>query len=423
MNRGLEALYDLVAQCNRCGFCQTACPVFRATGHEIGVARGRLSLVRALIEQRLDWSDELRDPLFACLLCGACTAHCFPGIPTSDILVAARAEYLEAVGRSRLARLLFHHLLPYPERLRSAVRAVALGRKHSLASVAHALGLLRVFGRDFPRSQDMVRDLPEQALRDRPAPWTLPGQGDGPSIGYFAGCGMDLLFPDTARTTLRALTRQAGSVTVLNNACCGLPAYAYGDRETARRLARRNLSVLEGRDLKRIITDCSSCASFLKRYPALFSPEEPEHARAVDVASRVRDLVELLSAEECDPDGSFEPTVVTYHQPCHAVRGQHLPPPAGMLEGHPAYEYREMDESDWCCGGAGAYALFHYDLAMKVLRRKMENIRRTGAELVLTSCPACMMQLRHGARLYQVPVRVGHVSECMGPRVRGAPLP
>lgn len=411
MSRDLTRLYDLVAQCNRCGFCQTACPVFRATGHEIGVARGRLSLVRALIEQRLDWSEELNEPLFACLLCNACTAHCFPGVPTSDILVAARAAYLENVGRSRLAGLLLHHLLPYPDRMRKTVRAVALGQKGSRSSAVRALGLLRVFGRDFPRSAEIPGQLPDHSLREERSSWTLPGDGDGPPIGYFAGCGMDLLFPNTARTSLQGLTRQAGSVTVLNNVCCGLPAHAYGDPETARRLARKNLDVLESAGAELVVTDCSSCASFLKQYPGLFSPEEPEHSRAVAAASRVRDLVELLPAESGGADAG--PVVVTYHQPCHASRGQNLPIPEELLETHAGYTYREMHESDWCCGGAGSYALFHYDLSMKVLERKMENIRKTGAGLVLTSCPACVMQLRHGARLYRVPVRVGHVAECL----------
>jgi glycolate oxidase iron-sulfur subunit len=413
MTQALELLYDVVAQCNRCGFCQTACPVFRATGHEIGVARGRLSLVRGLIEKRLEWTEELKDPLFACLLCDACTAHCFPRVPTSEILVAARAEYLEHIGQSRMARALLNHLLPYPDRLRKAARAVALGQKSPLSALAQALGLLRIFGRDFPRAQAISGQLPTRALREQSSTWTLDGAGDGPDIGYFAGCGMDLIFPDTARASVHSLVGRSRSVTVLNNACCGLPAQTYGDREAARRLARANIEALDGHEL--IVTDCSSCASFLKKYPSLFDPEEPEHARAAGLAGRVRDLLEMLPP----PQGLFPaeagPIPVTYHHPCHAVRGQNLASqPLDCLRSHPGFEVREMKEADWCCGGAGAYALFHYDLAMEVLKRKMDNILDTGAELVFTSCPACVMQLSYGARLHQIPVRVMHISECLG---------
>ena len=120
----IKEQYDDIAQCNRCGFCQVACPVFRSTGHESGVARGRLALLRAIIEGRLDWSDDMEGPLYDCLLCGACTANCFPAIPTADLVTSARSQYLEKVGRKPAHRLLFDYLLPYPRRLHLAARAV-----------------------------------------------------------------------------------------------------------------------------------------------------------------------------------------------------------------------------------------------------------------------------------------------------------
>ena len=107
----IEERYEEIARCNRCGFCQVACPIFRATGHEAGVARGRVALVRALIEKRIEWNNELKEPLFNCLLCGACTANCFPGVATADLIVAARTEYLHRVGREPLHRLLFLSLI------------------------------------------------------------------------------------------------------------------------------------------------------------------------------------------------------------------------------------------------------------------------------------------------------------------------
>ena len=130
--------YDAIARCNRCGFCQVDCPIFRATGHEAGVARGRIALLRAVIEGRVEWSKALEDPLFACLGCGACTTNCFPGIATADLMKAARSQYLDEVGRSQLHRILFKHLLPYPNRLRLAARAAALGKKTRLCrSICH----------------------------------------------------------------------------------------------------------------------------------------------------------------------------------------------------------------------------------------------------------------------------------------------
>ena len=408
----ISAHYDEIARCNRCGFCQTACPVFRATGHEAGVARGRLALLRALVEGRLGWTRELEEPLFACLLCGACTSHCFPAVPTADLVVAAREEYLARVGKKSLHRMLFEKLLPYPRRMRSAARAAALGQKSGLFSVVQALGLLKIFGRDLPRILDILGPVPGKAFRENAPPGVLEGKGKGLSIGFFVGCGMDIMSPRAAEATMDLLREKAKKVHVLDNVCCGLPAGTYGDAAAARKLAEMNLEVLDSGDFDLIVTDCSSCASYLKKYPALFPEERALREKAKRVASRVRDLVEVAGGSAPSSEGMGEGMVVTYHDPCHASRGQGLrAEPRALLASLPGVEYRELREADWCCGGAGSYALSHYDLAMKVLHRKMDNLERSGANVLATSCPACILHLSYGVRLRGLPVRVQHLSE------------
>jgi glycolate oxidase iron-sulfur subunit len=408
----IEAQYDAIARCNRCGFCQVACPVFRATGHESGVARGRVALLRALVEKRLAWNEAIEEPLFNCLACGACTAHCFPAVATADLILDARSEYLDRVGRNRLHRLLFHRLLPYPRRLRLAARAVALAKRSGLSRLAGALGLLRVFGRDLVRAQQVVDRFPRRAFRQRVEPGALRGEGDL-RIGYFVGCGTDVLLPEAAEATLKALVARAAEVEVLENCCCGLPAASYGDRPAAQGLAGKNLDLLEAGRFDLVVTDCSSCAAFLKKYPLWFAPDDPRHARALVIAGRVRDLIQVLSPVGLPrPTSGAEPVIATYHDPCHASRGQGLArEPREILRSLPGVEYREMPEADWCCGGAGSYALSHYDLARQVLDRKMDNLQRTGANVLATSCPACIVHLRFGVRSRGLPVRVCHLAE------------
>lgn len=414
---GIADHYDQIVRCNRCGFCQTACPIFRATGHEAGVARGRLALLRAIVEGRVEWSPDLKEPLFACLLCGACTAHCFPAVATADLIIAARGQFLQKVGRSRLHRLLFQRLLPHPRRLRLAARAAALGKKTRLSSVAKALGLLRIFGRDFPRAEEIVERFPARALRDTVKPGRYDGGGDKLHLAYFVGCGMDIMTPDAADATLDLLKARAKSVTVLPNCCCGLPAETYGDRPAALNLARKNLALLASAPFDLVVTDCSSCAAFLKKYPSLFAETDPLRKEADKLASRTRDILELLSSSSSRVTRHASGLIVTWHDPCHASRGQRLTrEPREILKSLPGIEFRELPEADWCCGGAGSYALGHYELARQVLDRKMDNVVKTGANLLVTSCPACIIQLSYGVRLRKLPVRVCHISELLAGR-------
>jgi len=437
----VSANYDAIAKCNKCGFCHVACPIFRATGHESGVARGRLALLRGIIEKRVEWNEELEDPLFTCLGCGACTTNCFGAVPTADLVLNARSEYFENVGKKPAHRLLFEHLLPYPKRLHLAARAAAVGKNSGASKLANALGLLRIFGRDLPKAEGIVEKLPMESFRGNTKPGVYPGQGDKLRIGYFVGCGVDVIQVKAGAATFQELKKVGKSVTVLNNCCCGLPPWSYGDIENTKKLALKNLKVFTGADVDVIVTDCSSCASFLKEYKKVFK-DDPENLALVEkTASLFQDVVEFLATRGegkaqagtegeavgsyYDPHGadnqgaatgtatgSDKPIIMTYHDPCHAVRGQGIKSEGrDILKKLPNVEFKEMAEADWCCGGAGSYALTHYELSQKVLDRKMKNLKNTDADILVTSCPACMIQLAFGIRRHGLKTKVFHISE------------
>ena len=409
---GISKYYDEIAHCNHCGFCQVACPIFRSTGHEAGVARGRLALLRAIIEGRLEWNQELEEPLFDCLLCGACTANCFPAIPTSDLVIRARSEYLQKVGRKSIHHLLFDQLLPYPRRLHMAARTVALGKNTGVADLAGALGLLKIFGRDFVQANEIVERFPARAFRDQIHTGVHQGQGQSLRIGYFVGCGIDIINQDAGHATLQLLKKIGASVHVLENCCCGLPAWSYGDLKAAQKLAAKNLSILTSDQFDLVVTDCSSCASFLKKYGQLFAESDQQLKKAEVVSARVKDMVQLIHSMEVYAPSSNPALSVTYHHPCHASRGQGLiKEPAEILGRLPGVEYRPLPEADWCCGGAGSYAFGHYELSQQVLDRKMENLKKTGADLLVTSCPACIIHLLYGVRKHGLNTKVCHISE------------
>ncbi len=433
----VSANYDAIAKCNKCGFCHVACPIFRATGHESGVARGRLALLRGIIEERVEWNQEMEDPLFTCLGCGACTTNCFGAVPTADLILNARAEYFDKVGKKPAHRLLFEHLLPYPKRLHLAARAAALGKNTGASKFANALGLLRIFGRDLPRAEGIVEKLPMTSFRGMIKPQTYEGRGDGPRIGYFVGCGVDVIQVEAGKATFESLQKVGKSVTVMNNCCCGLPPWSYGDIDNTKVLAEKNLKVFAETDVDVIVTDCSSCASFLKEYKKVFA-DEPQKLELIEkTRDKLKDVVEFLYASKFGESGdkaaevvdSYHDAhagtaavqavvsksgkaVVTYHDPCHAVRGQGIKSESReLLKSLPNIEFRELPEADWCCGGAGSYALTHYDLSQKVLDRKINNLKKTEADILVTSCPACMIQLAWGIRKHGLKTRIFHISE------------
>ncbi len=408
----IKTEYDAISQCNKCGFCQVACPVFRATGSEAGVARGRLALMRAIIEDRVDWGREMEDPLFNCLGCGACTANCFGAVPTADLIVKGRAEYLERVGRSPIHSLLFDQLLPHPGRLHAAARMAAFGKNTGLSKAAKAVGLLKALGRNLDQAEGLVEKLPAAPLRGAIKPGEYLGEGGDLNIGFFIGCGVDIIQQEAGRQSFELLKKIGRRVTVLNNCCCGLPAWSYGDIPAALKLAKKNLDVLAGHGFDLIITDCSSCAGFLKQYEKVFEGDRDMLDRLRSELPPVKDMVEFIFSQKPVAPLRETPVTVTFHDPCHLVRGQGIKTESrSILKQIPGVEFRELPEADWCCGGAGSYSVSHYDLSMEVLDRKMKNVAATGADFLVTSCPACMIQLSHGVKRAGLSTKVCHISE------------
>ncbi|MBW2412366.1 MAG: (Fe-S)-binding protein, partial [Deltaproteobacteria bacterium] len=231
-------------------------------------------------------------------------------------------------------------------------------------------------------------------------------------VGYFVGCGVDIISQDAGTATLKLLRKLVKTVHILDNCCCGLPAWSYGDIEAAQKLAGKNLDILSSQKLDLIVTDCSSCASFLKKYPEIFPSDDKRHALAQQVSDKALDIVQWLFSADLPEFAPDRPVTVTYHDPCHASRGQGLSnEPREIIKKLPGVVYVELPEANWCCGGAGSYALSHYELSRKVLDRKMNNVSQTGADLLVTSCPACMIQLSYGVRKHGLRTKVCHISE------------
>ena len=226
-------------------------------------------------------------------------------------------------------------------------------------------------------------------------------------MGFFLGCAQNLLFAEESAAAVRVMARNGCEVVVPRDAqCCGMPAIGYGRQDLMRQMARHNIAVFEALEVDVIVTDCATCGSTLKEYGHVFaqtdtlaSAGESWGKRAQAFSRRVRDISEFLAEISLErPRGRIEGTV-TYHDPCHLVRGQGIVnQPRELLQMIDGLQLVEMAEADWCCGSAGSQLITHYEDSLAILDRKMDNVAATGADYVASGCPGCQMQLTVGLK-------------------------
>jgi glycolate oxidase iron-sulfur subunit len=419
-----QALYDHVATCGRCGFCQPTCPIFRATGREAHVARGKVALYRNVIEERTAIGPDMKDAFSNCLLCRACTESCFSSLETDKVVMSFRHSYAERFGRSFWQRRVFRSLLPRPRLMRGLVRSVWALRRTGLADAAKRAGLVGLLNPKLERALELKAGTPGPLLYARLAKRPAPASDGKPRVGYWMSCGYNYVLPEVGEATVRVLERLGATVEVLDNVCCGLAAHGYGDREAAEQLARENLRRLGDLDrFDAIVSECGSCSGHLKEYAEVLADDRVWSERAAllrEGGSGAVDAVEVGSAAAAmeaaagrSTIAAAPTTIVTYHDPCHLGRRYQnvVDQPRQILQSVPGLEFREAAESDSCCGAAGTYGVLHPETSAAIIERKMGFVRDTGASVVATECPSCMMQLAFGAQQAGLDAEVLNVSQ------------
>lgn len=411
----LLPMYDLIAKCNRCGFCQAGCPVYRVTGEEHSLARGRWAVARGMVLGEIELTPEAVRALDDCLLCRGCTAHCFPALKTDEVVTAIRQAYVARYGQPALQRILFRKVLSDSQRLEWAGRLAVWAKRTGLASLAYKTGLLTLVDKRLAVANHVVDSVPDEIFRRSTGGRNAPANPKY-RVGYFVSCGFSFQYPEVVEATLRVLERNGCAVTILDNTCCGQPAHTYGDLESARDIARKNVVRLApAMALDAVVSECGSCSTHLKDYGHLLK-DDPAHAeKAAALAGKIRSFSEFLVAIGTNgPFGALQGTV-TYHDPCHLSNrfAKVTAQPRVLLQSIPGMAYKELPEADWCCGAAGSYTFLHHQEAVGVLDRKMGNVEKTGASILATECPACMMHLTYGARRRRLPAQVRHLSQLL----------
>jgi glycolate oxidase iron-sulfur subunit len=407
---------DRALACIHCGLCLSSCPTYLETGNENDSPRGRIHLMRAVQDGRLPLGETAVRHVDLCLGCRACEAVCPSGVHYGELLEATR-DHIEkrherALWQQFLRRAAIEKIFPFPERLELALATARLLKKLRLEP------LLPRFARE------ALALVPDHGLGGR-LPEVAPAdlRKRRGRVGFVSGCVMSVLFGETNAASVRLLNRAGFDVaTPPEQGCCGA-LYAHGGSlDQARAAARRNIRAFEQLEVEAIIINAAGCGSTLKEYGRLLQDDPAWAGRAAAFSAKVKDLVEWFSrlpmadcplpiasrpsdeTNRASPIGNGQSSIgnpprTTYHDACHLAHAQRITQaPRDLVRAAAGPNFVELPESDVCCGSAGSYNLTEPEMAGRLQRRKVENILKTGAHIVVTTNPGCLLQMQAGLR-------------------------
>ncbi len=401
-----------MSQCVHCGFCLQQCPTYLQLGLETDSPRGRIHLLRALMDGRAEPTPALVGHLDLCLQCRACETACPSSVPFGRIMESGRAMLVQQ-GRLplgwRLRVWLLRQFFPYPKRLRALFLLLRAYQRIGLQRLARATRVLRLLPGGLAEAESMLPVVPR-----RPFELSLASGGTR-RVALLTGCVMPFLYPRTHEATVRVLERHGVDVVApAGQRCCGALSLHAGDRRTARELARRNIDAFLAAGVAAVVVNSAGCGSTLKEYGELLH-EDPQYAeKARRFSAMVKDVTEFLVELPFEPPKGPLPCRVTYQDSCHLVHAQKVrSAPREILRAIPGLELVELEAPDRCCGSAGVYSFTQREMSLRLLDDKMRDVASTGAAVIATANPGCIMQLEAGLRRHGLSGRVVHVVELL----------
>ncbi len=388
---------ELLEKCVRCGSCRQVCPVFNVTREEPSVARGKIFLADMVNRGVVELDREAAGFFNLCTTCLRCAEICPVMVDYEKIIIPARALAVKKFGlpvEKKAAVELFSNpkLLNATTKLLSPITRFLSKKSKSPQNRLIPFELPKLGKVLFPEPQG------KQFNRDQ---W-FKAENEKARVVFFTGCMFNNFYTKTAENVARVLNRLGYSVFVpKEQVCCGAPAFFSGDLETFRRLREKNEEVLKKTDADFVVTACATCGHLLKSEYSL----------------KTLELVEILfeNLEEVGKWELPEKRKVTWHHPCHIVRGQKIPRnyPLDVLRVIGNVELVELEESDNCCGMGGSFKLSHPEISREIQLRKAKNVEKTGAELLVTECPGCMMNIAEGLERLEASVKSVHLADLL----------
>ncbi len=404
-------------RCVHCGLCLNACPTYRELGLEMDSPRGRIYQM-VQVSSGAPITASYVEHIDLCLACRGCESACPSGVQYGRLVEAARAQIAAEAPRpwfSRMARnFAFRHLLASHTLLTAAGSLLWLYQASGLQKAVRTLGLTKLMGR--LGALEALAPSAEAPFFFGNIGKLYPAEGTRRyRVGFLAGCIANVSFARLNEATVRVLQKNGCDVLLPEEqTCCGALHLHAGYADEARHLARKNIDAFLEARVDTVITNAAGCGSTLKEYHELLK-DDPVYARKAErFTALVKDVTEFLAGIELNREMGVVAASATYQDSCHLAHGQRVrSAPRALLAAVPGLALKEMPGSDLCCGSAGIYNVVHNEMAMAILEKKMASIALTGADIIATANPGCMLQLRAGARLFGRGQRVMHVVEIL----------
>lgn len=407
--------YSVVQQCMHCGLCLPTCPTYDATKLERNSPRGRIALMRAIADDKLEPTRTFAEEMYFCLGCLACMTACPAGVNYAELFEHARAEaertqVLASPKRNFIRKFTVGWLFMDLRRLRMMGRLMRWYQQLGIQALVRKSGVMGLFPKRLQELESMTPRVQPKFSADLIAPITTARGTKKYRVAVLTGCAQDLIFSDVNRDTVEVLAANGCEVvTPPRQDCCGSLHAHNGEWELAKVLARRNIDQFPPSEFDAIITNAAGCGSHLKHYET-FLKDDPEYReRAILWDKKVKDIHEWLAQIGIERPAGGQQQGVTYHEACHLCHGQKITAqPRQVLNAIPGLKLVELPESTWCCGSAGIYNLIQPEMANDLLDRKIQRIKSTGVNTVATGNPGCLLQIINGAKKHGVNLRVVH---------------
>jgi glycolate oxidase iron-sulfur subunit len=386
----------ILRACVHCGFCNATCPTYVLDGNELDSPRGRIYLIKDMLENDRPATAEVTLHIDRCLSCLACMTTCPSGVHYMHLVDHARAHIERTYSRplsERFLRAMLARLMPYPQRFRLALTAALIGKP--FATLADAIGLKRLAA--------MLHLAPRRGPHRPLAPRTFPAAGAGRKgrVALLAGCVNDVLAPQINAAAIRVLTRSGIEVVVAEGVgCCGSLVHHMGRENEALAQARANIDAWTAlEDIDAIVITTSGCGTTVKDYGFMLRTDPTYRERAGKVASLAKDITEYLSALPLQADQSAPRLVVAYHAACSLQHGQRVTRQPKDLLVKLGFVVKDVPDGHLCCGSAGTYNILQPDIAMRLRERKVGTIERLRPDVIAAGNIGCMTQIAAGTQL------------------------